>query len=234
MYLSGMGYAAICRTLNELGIPTKNGGIWHAFTINDILHNEKYKGDLLLQKKFRTDHLTKKEVRNRGELQRFYVENAHEPIIDGETFNGAQEERSRRRAATPPASMQPNRTYPFTGKIICGNCGKHYKRRMNHGIPCWQCSTYMEFGRKHCPAKQIHEDILMKESARALGMEAFDAQAFGERVREIRVLSENHLRFVFIDGAEVDTQWSNPSRSESWTSEMKEIARQRARQQHEA
>ena len=234
MYLSGMGCGVICRTLNELEIPTKNGGRWCPTTISEILDNEKYKGDLLLQKYFRTDHLTKKEVRNHGEMQRFYVENAHAPILDEETFMRVQVERNRRRTEAPASSMQPNKVYPFTGKIVCGHCGKRYKRRMNHGIACWQCATYLTLGRKHCPTKQIHEDILMKESARALGLERFDAQAFGERVREIRVLSENHLRFVFIDGAEVDTQWSNPSRSESWTSEMKEIARQRTRQQHEA
>lgn len=83
----------------------------------------------------------------------------------------------------------------------------------------------------------------MKESARVLGIESFDAesfdaqtfaQAFEERIREIHVLSENRLRFVFTDGTEAETQWSNSSRRESWTSEMKEAARQRARQQHES
>ena len=58
-YLNGMGKNAIARALNDAGIPTKNGGIWHDGTIELILRNEKYQGDLLMQKRFRVDHLNK-------------------------------------------------------------------------------------------------------------------------------------------------------------------------------
>ena len=64
--LAGMAKNAISRELNELGIPAKNGGIWHESVIDTILRNEKYQGDLVLQKYFRTDHLRKIDCRNKG------------------------------------------------------------------------------------------------------------------------------------------------------------------------
>jgi DNA invertase Pin-like site-specific DNA recombinase len=95
-YLSGLGKNAIMKKLTKLGIPTKNGGQWCESTIDKILRNEKYTGNMILQKRFVSDHLTKRSKVNRGELSKFYVENSHEAIIDSETFAKTQEEIKRR------------------------------------------------------------------------------------------------------------------------------------------
>lgn len=52
-YLSGMGKQTIANMLNEMQIPTINGCEWTAEDIRRILKNEKYAGNMLLQKKFR-------------------------------------------------------------------------------------------------------------------------------------------------------------------------------------
>ena len=65
---------AISRMLNDAGIPAKHGGIWYDSTIENILRNQKYQGDLLLQKQFRLDHLSKKDCPNRGELPQYFVD----------------------------------------------------------------------------------------------------------------------------------------------------------------
>lgn len=67
-YLSGMGKNAIANKLLEIGVPTKGGGIWTAWSIRRILKNEKYCGDLLLQKTYRENHITKKKINNTGQL----------------------------------------------------------------------------------------------------------------------------------------------------------------------
>ena len=85
-YLSGMGLLAICKMLMEEGYSTINGGQWRESTMRRILTNEKYVGDMLLQKTFREDHITKKTRRNKGQLPKYYIEDAHEPIIDRGTF----------------------------------------------------------------------------------------------------------------------------------------------------
>ena len=67
-YLSGMGKNAIANKLLEIGVPTKGGGIWTAWSIRRILKNEKYCGDLLLQKTYHENHITKKKINNTGQL----------------------------------------------------------------------------------------------------------------------------------------------------------------------
>lgn len=66
-YLSGMGKNAIANKLHEIGVPTKEGGVWTAWSIRSILKNEKYCGDLLPQKFYRENHIMKKKMPNHGE-----------------------------------------------------------------------------------------------------------------------------------------------------------------------
>lgn len=56
-FLSGMGINAITKKLNRTGIPAKRGGSWGETSVSNILHNEKYTGDLLLQKYYHLDHI---------------------------------------------------------------------------------------------------------------------------------------------------------------------------------
>ena len=67
-FLGGMGKNAIANKLLAMGIPTKGGGLWTAWSVRRILINEKYCGDLLLQKSYRENHITKRKITNRGEL----------------------------------------------------------------------------------------------------------------------------------------------------------------------
>ena len=57
-----------------------------------ILGNEKYCGDLLLQKYYVPDFLTHRVVRNEGQLPQYYVEDDHDPIIPKEVFSQVQGE----------------------------------------------------------------------------------------------------------------------------------------------
>lgn len=87
-YLSGMGRLAIAKKLNEMSIPTVRGtGEWREGSIFRILHNEKYTGDMLLQKTYSQDFRTKKRVVNKGEKRRYYVQDSHEPIISKRYLN---------------------------------------------------------------------------------------------------------------------------------------------------
>lgn len=227
-YVSGMGRNAILKKLLSLQIPTKSGGVWNESQISDILKNEKYAGDLLLQKYYRTDHLTKLDRRNYGEIQRYYVRDHHEAIIDRQTFDRVQAELQARAQHFHPYEYSPS-DYSFSGKIICGNCGKAYRRKTCHGKVAWNCATYIQLGKAHCHSKQIPEDILMDTTASVLGLREFDAGIFKERVREIRVPSFNNLIYEFVDGMQVERVWQDKSRSEGWSDEMKRQAAENAR-----
>ena len=227
-YLSGMGRNAILKKLLALGIPTKTGGTWSESLISDILKNEKYAGNLLLQKYYRADHLTKLDRRNYGEVQRYFVRDHHEAIIDRQTFDSVQAELQARAQHFHPYEYSPT-DYPFSGKIVCGNCGKAYRRKICHGKVAWNCATYLRMGKGSCHSKQIPEDILFETTASVLGLREFDAGMFKERVRKIRVPAFNHLIYEFVDGTQVERVWQDRSRSKSWDEDMRRQAAERAR-----
>ena len=92
MYLQGYGKQAIANKLNEESVPRRHGiKTWYAFGIDYMLNNERYMGDALLQKKYTTDTLPFKKVKNRGERPKYYVENANPPIVSKETYAAVQE-----------------------------------------------------------------------------------------------------------------------------------------------
>lgn len=113
-YLSGMGRNLIVKKLIRMGVPTLSGGQWRENTLLQILTNEKYTGDMLLQKTYSIDHISKKKAINHGEKRMYYVEHSHEPIIDKETFTKVQQELARR-AEKFPNTAQKAKEYPFTG-----------------------------------------------------------------------------------------------------------------------
>jgi len=228
-YLGGMGKNAIMKKLNIAGIKTKRGNTWLEATVDRILRNEKYVGDMLLQKVFIADHIDKKKCINHGMLPRYYVKDSHPSIIDRDTFELVQERLKNQAAKYNPGAGTPN-TYPFSGKILCGQCGKYYRRKINgagskYAKPVWICSTFNRHGKAACPSKQIPEDILLSLTAEVLGTPEFDEVFFKTQVKEMRVYDLNQLVYVFHDGHKVEATWQDKSRK--WTEEAKQQARER-------
>ncbi|QRN84825.1 recombinase family protein [Clostridia bacterium] len=230
-YVNGLGCTRIAKKLREMRVARPRGGRWDAERVAEILKNEKYTGNSLLQKKFVSDHLTKKLKPNKGELPQYFAEGTHPQIIDGVTYQKAQEIMSKRKERFQGNTKQGR--YPFTSMIVCGNCGKKYKRKTSHGRVYWNCSTYLEFGKKACQVKQIPEKILKELAVEVLGATPFDGEYFLNSIKEIRVLEPSKLEFIFMDGHSVIKEWQNKTRSESWNEEDRERARQRGRIQGE-
>lgn len=87
LYVHGNGVRNIKRYLEEHGIKTVIGKTeWSTSTIDRILSNEKYIGQVLMQKTFTPDFLTGKQEKNKGQLAMYLVEDGHEAIIDREIF----------------------------------------------------------------------------------------------------------------------------------------------------
>lgn len=127
--LAGKGGHVIARDLNDKKIPTRRKTEWSSGTVNAILRNEKYKGDVLYQKTF-TDSSFVRHINN-GEKNQYYVTDHHEAIISAEEFDIVQtmiKKRSLDLKIQTGGGKYQNR-YPFSGKIICGECGATWKRR---------------------------------------------------------------------------------------------------------
>ena len=216
-FLEGKGTNVIAKGLNEDKIPTRFGERWHPSVIAKILRNYTYTGNLLLQKTFVENHITKKNKINQGELPQYHVEDAHEAIIDMDTFSRVQEEMERRTKKYGHAPKSPKR-YPFTGLLVCGNCGKSYRRKVTATQPVWICATYNTQGKKYCDSKQIPESTLAEVTATVASI---------EDIEKIVVYNGNRLEYHLVGGAVIEKRWADRSRSESWTDEMREAVRRR-------
>jgi hypothetical protein len=214
-YIAGLGIEALAKMYD-----------FSATAIRQILRNEKYIGQLLLQKSFVEDHISKRKVKNTGQLPQFLVEDNHEAIIDRTVFDAVQAEIARRAQKHQPNPKAPA-TYPLTGLIKCGLCGAGYRRKhaaagSKYEKIVWICDTFNTRGKVACASQQIPEDILADKAQEAGG---FDG------LTEIRVPGHNSLSFLYNDGRQVDLSWQYPSRRESWTPEMRKAARKKTLQQ---
>jgi len=227
-YINGMGGGKLAEKLRKMEIPRVFGGEWRSDRVLEIIKNEKYTGNALLQKKFVTDHLSKKLVWNNGQLPKYYAEDTHPSIIDQETFDKAQEVLQKRRGRCKTKRNTLSR-YPFSSIISCEVCGKKYKRKDRKGKVAWYCSTYLQEGKAACPSKQVPESVLYSLSMEVLGLEKFNADSFEKEIAEILVPEPGKLIFVFRDGHTIEKLWQHKSRSESWTDEMREAARHHAK-----
>lgn len=97
LYLNGFGVRKIKKYLEENEIKTVTGkAVWSTSTIDRILSNEKYVGDVLMQKSFTEDFLTGKRKKNKGELEMYFIENNHEAIISRELFDKVQKKKQKK------------------------------------------------------------------------------------------------------------------------------------------
>ena len=231
-YLSGMGQTAIAKKLNEMGIPTRQGNLWTSPRIREILVNEKYTGKLILQKYYRNNHIEKRKTVNRGELAKYCLEKAHESIIDTDTFQQAQERLKQQHSQYYHNGA--TKRYPLSGMITCAACGKNYQRKVFRNEGTWLCATFARRGKKYCPtAKQIPESILFSVIFDVLNISEFDETVVKSQIKQIIVPEPNELIFVFHNGENVQKHWEHISRSESWTNEMKQAARERSKNWNE-
>ena len=230
LYLAGYGLQKIANTLNEEGLYSIFGNEWHPTTVRKVLTNEKYCGDLLLQKVYRENHLTKKMRPNTGELPQYFVEDDHPAVVSRETFAAVQKELERRAEEKAPTV---GTTSVFTGKIRCSCCGKNYHRKTTPYNIVWCCSTYNSKGKKYCPdSKVIPEETLKRAVTDILKTDGFSDEAFQMQVCTIEAHPGNLLRFIFANGSTADYVWKDRSRSESWTDEMKAAAAKKAKERY--
>ena len=218
-YLDGAGVYLICKRLTDDNIPPINGDIWHPRTVANILRNYTYTGNLLLQKTFRENHITKRTIMNVGQKPKYLIEEAHEAIISLETFNAVQSEIERRADLfTPPQPNCPE--YQYTGKIVCAKCGKNFRRKTTKTQFVWICATFNSRGKQFCASKQIPETVL----------DALTAELINNHkgIEKIVADDNNILHFHLNDGSVETRVWEDRSRRESWTLEKREAARQKA------
>ncbi len=181
MFLNGCNAGLIGAILRQDRIRDRSGRerTWKENTILYILQNEKYMGDLLLQKYYTRDFLTKKVELNDGQVPQYYVSNSHPPIIPREVYNRVQNEIARRRSF--PMPYRNMRSNALAGKIVCEECGSHYVRKSDRGGTqiYFRCGTHIN--------RNYREKAALANSS--------DPSSFRCHSRSIR---EDHLRAALV------------------------------------
>lgn len=231
-FLDGKSRLETEREFAAEGITTREGCRWVDSNIKVVLSNITYTGNMLLQKEYIADPISKKRKKNHGELKQYYVEDTHEPIIDMETFQYVQSEMARRKELGALANKSLNITC-FTSKIKCEKCGKSYVRntrknrakvsQLGDQLVGWVCGSSKTKNGK-CKAMEIPEYILRQKCAEALGLEEFDEDAFAEQVEVITVPEQGILNFHMADGTEKTLTWVSTAKKDAWTPEARKKA----------
>ena len=222
LYIEGHSADTIGKILESKGVKPRYAAKWSRSTIMQIISNYNYTGDLILQKTFRDNHLTKRKVMNKGELDQYIVENNHEAIISQEVFEKVQRIRNEKRKLSVSPYIQKH--YSFKGMVRCGICGRAYVRKTTPSKHIWKCSLSVTKGKEACASKQVPDSQITLASNHILNRTEFDENYFKSKVESIEVMPERILVFNLKDGTSKDYKW-NASRSESWTEDMRELAR---------
>lgn len=180
LYLAGETVDKISKMMQaeNYDIPGKTISFSKGMIMN-MLSNERYCGDVILQKSVTVDCIEKKRKKNTGEAPMYYVQNNHPAIIDRVTFNKVQEELARRKTKTPGSAKSSITStgkysrYALTDVLICGNCGTRYRRvtwsRNGTKRIVWRCISRLDYGKKYCSdSPTIMEDKLQEAIVRAV------------------------------------------------------------------
>ena len=162
-YKSGNSLYKISKGLNADGISTKRGYQWDSTAIQRILKNITYTGNILHQKQYVVDPISKVRKNNHGELPQYYVESTHDDIIDKSEFDCIQDIMKERGIQKPWMCHQSDIDF-FRGKIVCKKCGCKFWHQVGHkehkNVHYWRHSTYKS--KDICIRGQINHNSLLK------------------------------------------------------------------------
>lgn len=203
-FLNGDSLKGIKEKLEKAGIPSPAGEPkWTTQTIQRILQNEKYAGDVLLQKTYTADFLEGKVKKNNGELPQYYIQNNHPAIIPREMFFQIQEELARRRSKKPANTKKAKTNrgrftskYALSERLVCGECGCYFRRvTWNiHGRKqiVWRCINRLEFGPKSCGKSPSLEEAALHTAI----LEAIRSLVHGQQEEMAAALQDTLIQCI--------------------------------------
>ena len=207
-YLQGMSLGQIKGNLEENHIKTASGKeVWSKSVIQEMLCNEKYMGDCILQKYFTENYLSGKKAKNIGQRDRYYVHDSHQGIISKEKFLEVACEMTRRKSMTVDADgkiVKKNKKYNsqnVLGNILeCEECGATYRRRTERGKVVYRCATRIEKGREACTESPTigEEWIKMELGSRVCGGE-YDEDIVRKKINRVLVGKDGQLKILLRD-----------------------------------
>ena len=207
-FLAGQSLRMIKDMLERESIPTVSGGSeWSIAVVRGILQNEKYCGDVLQQKTFVNDCISRKHIRNMGQLPMYLVPDHHEGIVSRDTFNAVRAEFARRSAGRAPSQKAAptgrscySAKYALTERLVCGECGTLYRRcvwsKRGQKKAVWRCASRMDYATKYC-----HDSPTLDEkSLQAAILAAINSAMSQKAVLVAQIKDAMHMELAPIPG----------------------------------
>jgi len=155
-YLNGKGFADIACDLNASAVKRgRLGAKWYPRTVHYILTNISYTGDMIWQKTFATSTLPFRQVPNKGQRPKYFVEDCQQPIVSKNDFQRVQDLIAVRREQFHSAEAEPQQSI-YRGHICCGACGAVFRQKIDSGKIYWVCNR-RNAAKSRCPVPQIPE-----------------------------------------------------------------------------
>ena len=214
VYLNGSSIYGIAKGLNDDGIKGPSGGTWNSEAVGYILRNEKYTGNMLLQKTYTPDFRNKRAIRNKGQWKQYYVEDTHPAIISKKTFDAVQEELKRRSGITRKTTNKVSADNLFHGKVICAECGYFYKRYALKDPkykkrPWYTCHSAKNF-REKCKGHIIKEDTLIAKTKEVLRLPPetkLTREMIEASIDQVYISADYKLRYCLKNGTSKTVDW---------------------------
>ena len=182
-YEKGMLPHKIAAKINSMGMPSPGGQQWKHQNITQMLKNPKYCGDILTGTTYIRDHMSHKQVRNKGEVDRIYLPDHHEGIVPREQWERVNKIQK----------MRARNEYPFMDLLFCPKCGKALKKKLFGHAGYWCCFEDNFFLRNY----QVEKALIRAaaDSGRKVGKPEF--WWIDEQVAEI-VISDHYWNNDYI------------------------------------
>ena len=167
MAADGYSLSTIAKEMNVADVKTDKGAGWTESTVKRILENEIYKGDYIMHKNYVNED--RKLVRNRGEVDAWYIEDDHPPIVSRSLWDRAQEARKRKREYLDMDCHIQDVTeenYPYKGHLFCAKCGSPLRHRIysNGNRMSWDCTGRRRYGKEFCQGIHVPDTTVRQWS----------------------------------------------------------------------
>lgn len=149
-YEHGSSMARIRDLLNGRRIPSPGGAAkWDTSGVMRILRNEKYAGDILLQKVYNENHISHRKVTNdMTKIPGYYIRKHHTPIVNRKTFDRVQKIRALNCQGGRNKEAGKSVQYPFSDLLVCPRCKERLHQRKLKIQDCsrgWRCDSCRGF-----------------------------------------------------------------------------------------
>lgn len=144
----------------------KTTGILACVSMAQFILESSYTGDVLVQKSYTADYLSHEVRKNKGEVQQYYIKDHHPAIVSRELFEKVQKIVN---AKSDSHKREEKTQWAFSGRLICGSCGRFFNVRNRNLNPIWFCpSAKQNNGKSICHAESVYEEQIVRVIRRAV------------------------------------------------------------------